>query len=269
MAAAAAARSRLSLRERKRLDGRLETLIRGKKSLKQIFKLDDIWWGQDQVGGATEIRAVLDAGGTVNFPTTGAKTIQEGLYMELQHFRRPDVVTLLLSFGALENDVQCLAKVLLGLLERDILQCLLEYWEDPNIPNGVSGTALYQYAAWGMTDCVALLLEHGADPGTKNAHSTARLIGWFRYNGNFPWERNYGYPLNAACYKGHLDTVKVLLEGGAEVNGPADELFQTPAQYLVEGARAAAKRGETTTEYKKIKKILESAGANMSDLGLW
>jgi ankyrin repeat protein len=135
------------------------------------------------------------------------------------------------------------------------MQLLLEYWEDPNIPNDVSGTALYQCAAKGVTGNVALLLEHGADPNIMNAERSRNLRFNWRINYIGPKYHNYGSPLNIACYNGNLDTVIVLLEGGAEVNSPADGPFHTPAQYLVEGARAAAKGGYATTEYKHIKKI--------------
>ena len=266
---AAAARTRLSPREKKSLDERLKILIRGKKNLIKRVMGADVWYGHDEAGGAKEIRLVLDAGGLTPGLENTLENLQEALTVELRHFRRPDVVELLLSYGALDNCTLRLEHISIWELPHSPMQTLLEYWEDPNIPNGVSGTALYQCAAKGATGHVALLLEHGADPSIMNAQRTANLIYW-PPSGGYAFEKpNHGSPLNIACYNGHLDTVKVLLEGGAEVNSPAGGPFHTPAQCLVKGARAAAKRGNTTTEYEKIKKILESAGANESDWELW
>ena len=63
-------------------------------------------------------------------------------------------------------------------------------------------SALHLAALNGHTDCVRLLIEHGAD------------VNEFTY----PYDRNGYTPLMLAAEKGHLQAVQVLLQNGGELN---------------------------------------------------
>jgi ankyrin repeat protein len=99
---------------------------------------------------------------------------------------------------------------------------------------------VFEAAALGRTDRLRELLD--ADPGRANAFGDDGF-----------------HPLGLACFFGHVETARLLLERGADVNAVArNEHIQTAAIH------AAAASGDTgsdeSTRYELVKLVLEHGG---------
>ena len=94
---------------------------------------------------------------------------------------------------------------------------------------------LFEAAALGRTDRVQKLL--GADPSLANAFGDDGF-----------------HPLGLACFFGQLETARLLLEAGADVNAlSTNEHIQTAAIH----AAAAAEGKDESTRYELVKLALE------------
>jgi ankyrin repeat protein len=95
---------------------------------------------------------------------------------------------------------------------------------------------VFEAAALGRADRVRELVD--ADPGLANAYGDDGF-----------------HPLGLACFFGHVDAARVLLEGGADVNALArNERIQTAA---IHAAAAAEGKGGEETRYELVELLLD------------
>jgi ankyrin repeat protein len=110
--------------------------------------------------------------------------------------------------------------------DRDRVQALLA--DDPELN-------VFEAAALGKTGRVRELVE--SDPSLVNAYGDDGF-----------------HPLGLACFFGHVETARLLLESGAEVDALSrNERIQTAAIH----AAAAAAGSDENTRYELVKLVLE------------
>ena len=99
---------------------------------------------------------------------------------------------------------------------------------------------VFEAAALGRTDRLRELLD--ADPGRANAFGDDGF-----------------HPLGLACFFGHVETARLLLERGADVNAVArNEHIQTAAIHAA--AASGDAESDETTRYELVKLVLEHGG---------
>jgi uncharacterized protein len=106
---------------------------------------------------------------------------------------------------------------------------------------------VFEAAALGRADRVRELVD--ADPGLANAYGDDGF-----------------HPLGLACFFGHADAARVLLEGGADVNALSrNERIQTAA---IHAAAAAEGKGGEATRYELVELMLDhGADPNLEQAG--
>ncbi|HEY3742411.1 MAG TPA: ankyrin repeat domain-containing protein [Bryobacteraceae bacterium] len=125
--------------------------------------------------------------------------------------------------------------------------------------------ALLNEIADGRTDLVFEFLAEGNSATTKDAHGTS-LIQWCSYygdvsaikyllaNGESIGSLGKDLGLNGACFHGHWQLVKFLVESGAKVNGADRETGETPLH--------SALSQRERLRHNQVVKVLLAAGAN-------
>ncbi|KAL8729051.1 MAG: hypothetical protein Q9166_004968 [cf. Caloplaca sp. 2 TL-2023] len=124
----------------------------------------------------------------------------------------------------------------------DVIQTLLRYHADPNIPSVYGSTALHMAARNGdhQEEVARMLLDYGADvnaPGERGhtpldiaaaANSIVIMQLFLDRGAAIDAQSDYGYTaLDIAAHLGNVDAVRLLVEKGAN-RETADELGNTP-----------------------------------------
>lgn len=119
--------------------------------------------------------------------------VQRGLILEIQNL-------LDIGFDPNIQDSRGWSPLMLASAEgqKDIVKLLLEHGSNPNLTNYLGRSALMFASKYGYTEIVETLLKHGALPNQSPE---------FKHNP----------PLLAAAEAGHLETVKLLVEYGADI----------------------------------------------------
>lgn len=161
------------------------------------------------------------------------------------------------------------------------VETLLERGADPNIRGGEHGTALQaacRHGTAGMIAVVQLLIDHGADVNIRgglygsafNAAASSmsseavQIMKLLVDNGaeiDQQGDGNLGAALHIACNKGSIETVRWLLDNGADVNAESGR-FATPLQAAVAGEPC-----EREQEVLDIVELLIERGARVNQQG--
>ncbi|UKZ90608.1 uncharacterized protein TrAFT101_005614 [Trichoderma asperellum] len=161
------------------------------------------------------------------------------------------------------------------------VETLLERGADPNIRGGELGTALQavcRHGAAGMISVVQLLIEHGADVNIRgglygsafNAAASSmsseavQIMKLLVDNGaeiDQQGDGELGAALHIACNEGSTETVRWLLDNGADVNEESGR-FATPLQ-----AAVAGEPWDREQEVLDIVELLMERGARVNQQG--
>nr|QBK92095.1 MAG: ankyrin repeat protein [Pithovirus LCPAC304] len=163
-------------------------------------------------------------------------------------YRHRDIVRLLLEYGAKPDIRSVTGRTALGVsIEHDrlrwewspgdirIIALLLEHGANPDISNKLGNTALINASHVADIDIVRLLLEHNANPNLPNKRGNTALI---EASGDSFVEhtdivrlllehgakpdlqiRNGWTAIKVASYDGYIETVRLLLNAGADPQG--------------------------------------------------
>ena len=197
--------------------------------------------------GHTEVAALLlDYGAPIDAGDTSNTTP----LMYAAHYGRGAMMSLLLERGADPNVIShsggtaLMASVASGICRKgEAVKLLLDYGAEADIRSRSGWTPLMFSCLWGDTEVVALLLLRGADP---NAFTDAEVM-----------EREEGCSttnaLMLAIGNGHIETVKVLLQYGA------DPLATNNAGFSALSSVQRPRHGYNQAERLQILPLLQAA----------
>lgn len=152
-----------------------------------------------------------------------AESVRDAISALLKHGANPDAVMDSSSRIALFEAIMC--------KRGDIVAELLEAGADPNMERHNHASPLYLAAADGHHEIVAMLLQYGAKPDGDGSHTP---------------------PLNGAVQKEAPDTVKLLLDAGADYS-------RSNGRYDPNAIAEAARRNSIA-----ILKVFQDFGADMN-----
>uniref|UniRef100_A0A8C7QX56 Ankyrin repeat and KH domain containing 1 n=1 Tax=Oncorhynchus mykiss TaxID=8022 RepID=A0A8C7QX56_ONCMY len=131
----------------------------------------------------------------------------------------------------------------------DIVKLLLVHGADANAQSSTGNTALTYACAGGFVDVVKVLLKEGAniEDHNENGHTplmegasaghveVARVLLEYGAGINTHSNEFKESALTLACYKGHLDMVRFLLEAGADQEHKTDEMHTALMEACMDG----------------------------------
>jgi ankyrin repeat protein len=136
----------------------------------------------------------------------------------------------------------------------DLIELLLRYGAEPNIPNSYGLTALVKSTACGYSEIVEILLDHGANPNLfSNGYSALIEASYHGYCNIIKILLNYGADINitnnrnetsliSAVDSGHIDVIKLLIKKGINplitnnYNQSALDYAKIKENYNIDGA---------------------------------
>ncbi|KAJ6530036.1 ankyrin repeat-containing domain protein [Mycena vulgaris] len=244
----------------------------GHKDIVGLFieKGCDMGWALERAssqGNEDIVRLLIKKGVDVN--EHGGRALQAA--WTSSNSKLMDVINLLLSHGANPSIVgqEDVGNALVAVSIRgyqDTVRFLIEKGADVNAPGGQYGSALQAASSHGHEAIVRQLIEKGAN--IKKHGGSAIQAAWLGTNqgiinllvehganlARILWQEDVDNALVAASIRGYQDTVRLLIEKGADVNAP-DKKYGSALQ-------AASYHG-----YKGITRLLIEKGADVNQQG--
>lgn len=210
-----------------------------------------------QDGNLAEVKALVEAGADIDAPMTPEWNNVTPLNTATR-FGRLDVMEYLLREGADPDAGDGVTPLWEAAANRhfDAVKLLLEHGANPNrlSPGGVSPVRSLFILPWlsppsRVHEAMRLLLEAGADPDAGDAFNplevamnngdrvSAQLLRQFgAVSSGTPFTPDELPELHRAARDGDVDTIKSLLQDGADINQP-DDYGRPPAYFAAESGR--------------------------------